>query len=383
MKRTSRLALLLLVAALSAACQLPGLGPQATPTGSGQGAYLAALRAMGLARYVDVEPAHDQPVGRDDWVQYNYDPADGRCIDGSPFFVLARPAGDSQHTLLWLSGGGACWPGQNACTTRAGLAQGLLFGLAYRNVIEATPGPGTPTPVPANPLSDWNIISVPYCDGSVHLGDLAADYNEDGTADHYHQGLRMTSAAVALMKELFPDSTKVLVAGCGAGGYGTILAAPIVRLQFPDAQLYVWNESGPGLYNPDRPDVRQTILDTWNLDPHLPKAADCPDCREQLLNVYGWLLDRDPDLYVGLYSSYQDAVVSDYLGMQPYAYQGLLLTTTDELHARFPDQFRRFLVDGDSHCVDDYTQQVNGIAIRDWIAAMVNGDAAGWPDLRQ
>jgi len=383
MRSTGRIALLLLILILSAACQVPGFGPQPTPANSAQGAYLAALRDMGLERYIGIEPVHEQPVGRDDWVQYNYDQADCRCIDGGPFHMLARSAGDSEYTLLWLSGGGACWPGQDACSTRAELAQSLLFGLAYQNVIEATPGPGIPTPVPANPLHDWNIISVPYCDGSVHLGDNDADYNGDGTPDHNHQGLQMTSAAVGLMKELFPDSTKVLIAGCGAGGYGTILAAPIVRLQFPSAQLYVWNESGPGLYNPDRPDIRQTILDTWNLDPHLPDAADCPSCREQLLNVYGWLLDRDPNLYVGLYSSYQDGVVSDYLGMSPYAFQGLLLTTTDGLRERFPERFKRFLVNGDSHCVDDYTRQVDGIAIRDWIANMVDDDTDDWPDLRE
>ncbi|MFN2227621.1 MAG: pectin acetylesterase-family hydrolase [Anaerolineae bacterium] len=381
MKGTGRIAPLLLIMVLSAACQVPGFGPQPTPTSSAMDAYLAALRDMGLERYIDIEPAHDYALGRGDWARYDYDQADVRCIDGGPFHVLARPAGDSEYTLLWLSGGGACWPGQDACTMRAELGRSLLFGLAYQNMVEGTPTPGVPTPVPANPLSAWNIISVPYCDGSVHLGDNDADYDGDGEADHYHQGLKTTSAAVALMKELFPDSQKILIAGCGAGGYGTILAAPVIRLQFPGARLYVWNESGPGLYNPDEADTRQKILDTWNLDAHLP--GDCPHCREQILNVYGWLLARDPDLYVGLYSSYEDAVVSDYLGMSGYAFEGLLLTATDRLRDEFPDRFKRYLVRGDSHCVADYTHTIDGVSIRAWIAAMVDDDVDDWPDLRE
>lgn len=381
MRGIGRITTLLLVIVVSAACQVPGFGPQPTPTGSAGGAYLAALRDMGLERYIGIEPVHQHEVGRGDWVQYNYAQDDCRCIDGSPFHVLARPGEKSEYTLFWMSGGGACWPGQDACTTRARPGQSLLFGLAYQNVVEATPAPDTPTPVPANPLSDWNVISVPYCDGSVHSGDNDADYDGDGTVDHYHHGLKTTSAAVTLMKDLFPDSTKILIAGCSAGGYGTILAAPVIRLQFPAAKLYVWNESGPGLYNPDKPDIRQTILDIWNLDPYLPD--DCPHCREQLLNVYGWLLARDPDLYVGLYSSYEDAVISDYLEMPGYAFQGLLLTTTDRLRDEFPDRFKRYLVRGDSHCVADYTQQVDGIAIRAWIAAMVDDDVNDWRDVRE
>jgi len=382
MRGTGRILILLLVTVLTAGCQVPEFGPQPTPTSSAMGSYMAALRDMRLDRYIGIQPAHEHPVGRGDWVQYNYDQDDLYCIHGGPFHVLARPADESEYTLFWMSGGGACWPGQDACSTQAELEQSLLFGLAYQTVDNRTPTPGIPTPTPTNPVRDWNVISVPYCDGSVHAGDNDADYDDDGAPDHYHHGLRMTSAAVTLMKELFPDSNKILIAGCGAGGYGTILATPVIRLQFPGARLYVWNESGPGLYNPDKPDTRQRILEAWNLDPYLPD--DCPHCREQLLSVYGWLLARDPDLKVGLYSSYEDAVVGgNYLEMQPQAFKGLLLTTTDRLRDEFPDRFKRYLVQGDSHCVDDYTREVNGISIRDWIAAMVNDRDDGWPDVRE
>ncbi len=33
---------------------------------------------------------------------------------------------------------------------------------------------------PQNPVRDWNFIYVPYCDGSVHMGDNEADYDGNG-----------------------------------------------------------------------------------------------------------------------------------------------------------------------------------------------------------
>ena len=372
MRVAGRTLSLLLVVVLVAGCSLDWLGlePESTPASPEMASYLAALREMGLERYIGIEPVHERELGNLGWVQYDYDRADCRCIDGGPFHVLARQGAEVEgestpYTLFWMSGGGACWPGQDACTARATLSQSLTFGLGSR--------------VQTNPVRDWNMISVPYCDGSVHMGNSDADYDDDNVVDHYHHGLKTTSAAVALMKELFPDSTKILIGGCSAGGYGTILAAPVIRLQFPDAQLYVWNENGPGLYNPDRPETLQLILDTWNLEPHLPD--DCPHCREQLINIYGWLLARDPALKVGLYSSYGDAVIGgDYLEMTPRAYQGLLLTTTGRLRDEFPNSFKRYLVEGKSHCVEDYGYDVEGLTIHAWIEAMVTDDQA-WRDV--
>lgn len=383
MRMTSRTFLLLLVMVLPAACTLDGLGTQPTPTSPALESYLATLRGMGLDRYVDddrLEPLRQHTLGDSGWVQYDYDPEYLHCIDGGPFHLLARsgkapepaqgatPGEETESSLLWMSDGGACWPGHETCPREASLPQSMGFGLAAR--------------VPGNPLRDWNIISVPYCDGSLYLGDSQADYDGDGVVDHTHWGLRAISAAVALLEAQFPDSTRIMIAGCGAGGYGTLLATPLVRLRFPSAQIYVWNESGPGLFDPDKADTRQLILDTWKVPPSL--FAGCPDCREQLVYLYRWMLARDSGLSVGLYSSYQDAVISnDLLGMQAREFQGLLLTTTDRIWEEFPDRFKRYLVRGASHGIDDYAYEVQGIRIADWIGAMVNNVDLDWRDVRE
>jgi hypothetical protein len=369
MRLTSRACLLVLVLLLPAACTLAGRQPEATPTGLGLGSYVDTLRQMHLDRYVGVEPARTHSLGGSGWVQYDYNPEQVRCIDGAPFHLVARSGENAEATLIWLSDGEACWPGHEDCVRRVNPAQSIDFGLGAR--------------VPGNPLRDWNVISVPYCDGSLYLGDNEADYDRDGLVDHTHWGLRAISAAVTVLQTQFPDSARILIAGRGAGGYGTLLAVPLVRLQFPAAHLYVWSESGPGLYNPSDPDTWELILDTWNLDPYLPD--DCPHCRAQLINLYGWILARDPGLRVGLYSSYEDAVISqDWLGMSPTGFKGLLLNTTERIEDEFLDRFKRYLVVGDSHGVDDYGYQVQGISILEWIGSMLEGDGGvRWRDLQE
>lgn len=381
MKAASRqLILLLVIVLLSAGCSMDPLFPQPAPTSVANPAYLATMRRIRLDRYLGIEPEREQALGNSGWVQYHYDQADCRCIDGGPFHVLARPGrpdGDesaedkvSKYTLFWLADGGACWPGHETCTTRAELAQSMHFGLAAQ--------------VPGNPLRKWNVISVPYCDGSLHAGDNDADYDGDGRVDHYHHGLKTTSAAVALMKDLFPESTKVLIAGCGAGGYGTIVATPLIRLQFPAARLYIWNENGPEFYEPRDPEVIETVVETWNLDSYLPD--DCSYCRTGPVNLYTRLLTRDPWLKVGLLSSYQDL-----------ADQNRFLAATDALQHESDGDFKYYLAWADSpwaespwtdspwrdaSCVDNYSRSASCIPIADWVMAMVS-DNAKWGDVTE
>jgi hypothetical protein len=348
---------------------VPIVPAETPPTQSADSApteLLQALRQMQLDKYIGIKPSRQEPIKQSNWTIYHYDPADCQCLLGDEYGVLARPGTESDKTVFWMDGGGACWPGQEECATSVVLSPGVVeYGLASLD--------------PRNPLRDWNFVHVPYCDGSAHMGDNDADYDGDGQIDHHHWGLRTTSAAVTLMKDLFPQSKKILIAGCSAGGYGTLLTTPVVRLQFPEAQLYVVNQSGPGLYDPAKPETRQLILKTWNLEPFLP--ADCSECREQLIHLFPWLLARDPKLKIGMFSSYQDSVTSqDYLRMGPQAFQSLLMSTTDEIRAEFPDTFKRYFIKGNSHCVSNYYFGLSDISLSDWIEDLVT-DSPDWQDV--
>jgi hypothetical protein len=327
---------------------------------------LAALRLTRLDRYTDIHPVEQVALQTAGWSRYTFDPLDARCIYGDDYFVLARPGRDPTKTVFWMEGGGACWPGQEACANHGRISPWVEED-------------GWASQDDRNPLREWNFVSLPSCDGSFYMGDEEADYDGNGQVEHTHWGLRNTSAAAALMRNLFPASEKILIAGCSAGGYGTLVAAPVIRLLFPEARLYVLNESGPGLFDPSQIETWRTIQEVWGLDTVFP--ADCPRCGSQLIYLYPWMLSIDPNLRVGLYSSYQDAVIGGiYLGMTLPAYEALLMSTTNEIRAEYPDTFQRFFVQGSGHCVTDAAYQVNGVSLYDWVEALVTDDP-GWEDV--
>jgi hypothetical protein len=301
----------------------------------------------------------------DGWEVFRYRREELRCIEGGEYFIMARRGAVADSTVVWLDGGGACWPGRDDCATEAQFYSWIEeYGLASLDE--------------DNPVRAWNFVYVPYCDGSIHLGDADADYDGDGVVDHWHWGLRGTSAAGRLAAELFPESRRFLIAGCSAGGAGTIGAVPVVRLLFPDASLYVLNISGLGLVDPSEPELPGLLAETWNIDEFVP--ADCARCRERLTFMYSWLLERDPGLRVGVYSSLQDSVVSSGWGEAPEVYQSLLLDTTDAIRADHPNTFKRFLAAGHTHCPDDYSYRLGGVSLWNWIRYMVSEDPR-WTDL--
>jgi hypothetical protein len=300
------------------------------------------------------------------WDVYHYATEDLRCITGEKYFLMVRKGIQTDRTAIWLDGGGACYPGRDDCEKEAQFRQSSIErqGLASQQE--------------NNPVRTWNFIYVPYCDGSLHFGDSSADYDRDGLVDHWHWGFKNTSAAVRLMAALFPGSQKILVAGCSAGGAGTMAAVPVVRLQFPAAKIYALNISGSGLLSPEKKEIPDIIKKTWGIEQFLP--ADCPLCSRQLTYFYSWLLDQDPTLKVGMFSSYHDKMPSTGQSMTPDEFEALLVSTTDTIRAEHSDTFRRFFIAGDGHCLSDYSYQVNDVSFWNWINDLINDDP-GWVDI--
>jgi hypothetical protein len=212
------------------------------------------------------------------------------------------------------------------------------------------------------------------------MGDAEGDYDGDGNPDHWHNGLRQLSAAVNVMKERYPDTNEILIFGSSTGGFGTFAAIPIARLAFPQTQIYVLNDSGPGLFNPQKPEIWVDVRQTWGLDTIFP--ADCTDCKRQLSAFYDYLLDNDPNLKIGLFSSYGDAVVASVVGMNSDLYQSTLLDETDRLKSTYPDVFKRFIVKGESHTIGDFYREIESLTVWDWMTALVN-DQPEWKDVLQ
>ncbi len=339
--------------------------------------YLQMLKGLAFNRYLDSPVAFDSVYHLDVWDGYSLTGAEYQCVFGEHYPLLAHAGTETDKTVFWLQPGEECWPDHPNCgkSDKQYTDEEILAYIAHG----ANGGPFGPVSAdPDNPVARWNYIYVPTCDGSFHSGDAAADYDKDGVPDHFHNGLRQTSAAVSLMKKLFPNSKEILIVGSSNGGYGTFGATPIVRLAFPDAQLYVLNDSGPGLFRPEEPALWPVLIKTWNLSSMLP--ANCPQCQNQLIYLFDWMLDYDSKLKIGMFTSYQDAVVSQVVGMSGEENERLLRTTTAQIHQNHPDTFKRYFIQGDSHCIADFYNQVHGVTVWMWLDALIN-NRPGWNDI--
>ena len=68
--------------------------------------------------------------------------------------------------------------------------------------------------------------------------------------------------------------------------------------------------------------------------------------------------------------------------MTPEEIKSLIIQTTDEIREDHPETFKRFMIDGNSHCISDYSRSVEGISIWDWLGYLVNSDPR-WDDIQE
>ncbi len=349
--------------------------PTATPsvTATNTQTIAGELAAVGLGKYLGIMPTSMTTQGT--WEHHFYDqtPQDAICLDGGQYQVEVHH-GTSNKVMLVLEGGGACW-NYDTC-----------WGHPIGVKVTADPYPAAgflDFSNPANPFADWNVVYAPYCDGSVFAGDNIVDYQNGAMSHHtFHHGQQNLSAAVTLMRSLFPNPDQIVVSGYSAGGYGTFTGYGVTRVAYPDAQILTLDDSGPGLQNPDDTENNQDRINNWKFTQYIP--ASCTQCATQESYLSAWALDRDSTLRIGLFSNLQDGVIRTFIHLDPDAYEALLLQVSNDVHMHAPERFKRFLIQGGGHTILElptfYTTEVAGISMRDWTADfLTNGPK--WQDL--
>ena len=290
---------------------------------------------LGLSAYLGlVEPA--EVSTHNDATVWTFAPEDGpMCMRGRPFQASFR-ATESEDLVVFLQGGGACWSAFCLAVTAA------PPGVPRVNLLDPS--------LPENPVADWNVLYLPYCDGSLFVGDRDHDDNGDGQPDRFHRGLWNLSAALSAAREEMPAPRRILLAGASAGGFGTVLAVVLVRHVWPDAELMVLSDSGVGVAKDGDPDFVLGLLDEFNALRFIP--ADCEGCldRGHIVSLVAWGLARMPDVRVATFSSWRDKVIAEvFLEMEPELFEAALARETDAVHAAFPERYRRFFVQGTMH----------------------------------
>jgi hypothetical protein len=333
-------------------------------------AAMDELVAVGLTKYFGQFTADDVQT-YDDFDAYTFTPRDDgpTCLFGDPFRVSVRDTG-SRDVLIFLQGGGACWGNKCGANAKAGIG--------------VQPVGWTNSDPEANPaLHDFNVVFVSYCDGSVFSGDNVT-HAADGSVARRHRGLANLSAALDIAKQRFPAPRRVVLAGTSAGAYGTIVGALVTRLAFADAAIFVINDAGVGLTNPEDDGIINAAKDEWRFAQFIPPS--CVGCLEsrQFTSIVHWTLDHDPGMRVGVFSAYEDGIISGlFLGMTGPEFRALMLHETGKVHDAHPGRYQRFFVEGGAHTA--ILAGYSDVAVRDtllidWTRAML-GDGGSWADV--
>jgi Pectinacetylesterase len=353
-------------AAMSAgAGAMPSAGSGGTAAPSGDGMIdIAAFKATGLDKYMGAaKPAQMESVGME--TRYTFNQADGpQCLRGTPFTMATRDSG-SEDLVIYLQGGGSC---TNALCRATETATGMIPTYGVLNAGD-----------PENPVASWNVVYSPYCDGSLHFGD--SDIPEMNRA---HHGLRNVSASLDVALSKFPNPRRILLTGASAGGYGTIWITALVRISYPKAKLFVFNDAGIAISNPASPDGFRSVLGEWGATQFIPETCDACRTSPHLTPWMSWNLQHDPSLKLAMFSSYEDSVISGtFLMLDPAVFKQALLEQTAAVVETAPARAKRFLVSGMQHTVGNiHTTAVNGLQVATWLKQMLDEDAA-WDNVLQ
>ncbi len=306
------------------------------------------------------------------------------CLRGTEYTVDTRQ-GSSDALVIYLQGGGACWD---------------TFCSAFE-VTNSLPPSGILNPdLEGNPVADWDVLYLPYCDGSLFAGDVdrvlpnsVVGEGDPGESQAYQRGLQNLTAALDIGLAEFPEPSRILLTGISGGAFGTIVALPLVRYYYPETEIVLVNDSGIGIAKEGDPDfVNETLLAGWNATSLVPES--CTDCTSNghITRLVEWQLEADDNFTMSAMSFSADSVIATFFLMIPAAqFTESLLTETSRTAGLFEDRYRRFIPAGTAHTMlltemaeqpdgGGLDTEVSGVSALDFFVGHVEG-TEDWQNL--
>jgi len=354
------------------------------------------LYAQGLTRYVGMFEPTNEPDAVDGVKTFEFEvpgdpsaePRGPLCLRGGGYTVDTRE-GRSDDLVIFLQGGGACWSD---------------FCSAFEDTNSLPPSGILDPELAGNPVAGWDVVYLPYCDGSLFAGDvdrvLPGSLLGGGGAPSmsYQRGLQNLTAALDVAAAQYPNPSRILLTGVSGGAFGTITALPLVRYYYPDTELLVFNDSGVGVAKEgDQAFIDETLLGGWNASALIP--ASCTDCTRNghITRFIEWELAADDNFTMSALSFSEDSVISDFfLMIDPADFTASLLSETGRTSTLFGDRYQRFIPVGSAHTtllretsdggglpgveLGSLQTEVGGVTVLDWITAMIDG-SDDWVDL--
>ncbi len=309
---------------------------------------------------------------------YKFDPNDGPiCLSGGQFEMSIRDQG-SDNLVIHLGGGGVCW--SEKCMAIEEVGTLTQEGTAILN-----------PSLDYNPVKDWNHVFVPYCDGSLFLGDAEFDTDDDGIVDRFQYGLKNISATLDVVIENFPAPKRILLTGSSGGGYGTIFTSLLLRIYYPNTPIDVVNDAGVGISQPGDADFANAMVEEWNAADLVPKS--CNDCfvNGHMTPVIDWMLNSDDNIRYGLMTANKDFIIGTvYLELSSAKFKAAVTSELEWLQERHPERFHYFLNNGIAHTflmnektsspailLGNMGNKAGGITAVEWVESMVT-DSSDW-----
>ena len=255
-----------------------------------------------------------------------------------------------------------------------------------------------------NPLDDYSVVFLPYCDGSVFTGDNhVADpafqaFIEAalglppgfGPPARLHRGYQNASAGIDVARHLFPKARQIVVAGSSAGGVGAAGLTPLlIRIVFGNYRdLLVFNDAGPVAINLlDVGNILKRAAD-WQFDKYFPESCtECDAITGQGTAIIKWRLDNDSTVRESFYSTDGDATNRFFLQVPTQElYRGLILTEHGKLHDAYPKRYKRFIRSGAATHIalqsdQFYLNTANDVPLYIWTDGFLHsGKHHGWYD---
>lgn len=332
--------------------------PDPDPVGS---TPFQELYDQGIDRYLGVYTPMSSTEVSPGLVEHVFEGVDAPiCYTGNQFSMLTRE-GSGNRLLIFLQGGGLCAP-DNCAAIEFGIPL-IPFGILSPSSSQ-------------NPAHDYDLGYVPYCDGSMMMGDREVDSDGDGINDRFFRGVRNLSASLDVIHGVFPQPERIVLAGNSAGGFAVHPALPLVRKLYPDVPIDVINDSGVGVLDPGGMDL---LNDYWNSAAFFP--ADCPTCIGEdgnLTDYHRYQLAEDPNVRLAYISAKQDATIALGLAGGGPSLETQLIEAAAELQAAFPERFGSLIADGDGHTflVSDFNYAIGSTTVRQWVEDLLTEDPA-------
>jgi Pectinacetylesterase len=249
------------------------------------------------------------------WIPF----AGSKCRDGSTTGIGVNLNPASQKVMIFLEGGGACF-NEITCGENPSTFGAPDFAARFPSVSDGgapESGQGIMDRNPANPVSDWNFVYVPYCTGDIHAGN-----NPNGSIQHLagtqaFVGYANIDLYLQRLVPTFANATQVLLTGASGGGFGAAANYAHVQRAFGSVPVDLIDDSGPYMEDPYLPACLQTQIRTlWGVDSTLGAdcAGACNDPNSFFLDFAKSVVTKNPQRQFGLMESMDDGTITTFFG---------------------------------------------------------------------